>query len=111
MSDAAQVLDSNITLPLASGKSLTGRLEHFSGPRSLVIFNDDSLEPVLLTVPNTAETAGAYAALEPDQVLIRNWTELRGAPDALATEGIVELTGQQVSIGMFRLQAFVARLL
>lgn len=111
MSDASRVLNKSITLPLASGKSLTGRLEHFSGPKSLVIFSDDSLEPVLLTVPTTHESEEAYDALEPDQVLLRNWTELRGVHEALVDQGVVELTGQEVSIGMFRLQAFVARLL
>lgn len=105
------ILKTGLTLTVASGKELSGRLEYFTAPRSLVLFDDDSLEPVLLTVPNTAESAEAYAALADGQVLIRNWTELRGIADALVAQGVVELTGDEVRIGTFQLQAFVARLL
>jgi hypothetical protein len=107
---ATRVIDPSITIPLANGKAVTGRLEHFAGPKSLVVFDDESLAPVLLTVP-ASEAPEHHAALDADQVLLRNWTDLRGAGDALVDQGIVALTGEEVSIGMFRLQAFVARVL
>ncbi|MCI4659760.1 hypothetical protein [Cryobacterium zhongshanensis] len=106
----SRIIDPGITLQLANGKSLTGRLEYFIPSKNLVVFDDDSLEPVTLTVL-VAEAPSEHAALGSDEVLLRNWTDLRGAPAALAGVGIVELTGQEVKVGMFRLQALVARLL
>jgi hypothetical protein len=106
----SRIIDPSITLRLTSGKSLSGRLEYFIPSKNLVVFDDDSLEPVTLTVL-VAEAPTEHAALGSDEVLLRNWTALRGAPAALADLGIVALTGQEVSVGLFRLQALVARLL
>lgn len=108
--DASQIIAPCITFPLANGKTLTGRLEHFRATKSLAIFDDEGLAPSLLTVPRN-DAPAEHGALEPDEVLLRNWTDMRGTAEALATLGLVELTGQEVSVGMFRLQALVARVL
>lgn len=105
-----KVLDPDISLVLATGKTLTGRLEHFVGSKSLVIFEEESLAPAQLTVLK-AEAPDAYAALATDEVLLRNWTDMRGVAAALVDSSIVELTGQEVRVGTFRLHALVARVL
>jgi hypothetical protein len=107
---AILVLAGNISIPLPGGADLNGRLEYFIGAKSLVLFDDDALEPVLLTI-NAAEAPEAHAALEADQVLLRNWTSMRGVPEILVNSKLVELTGEEVRIGTFQLQALVARVL
>lgn len=110
-SAASRVLDSRISLMLANGKTLTGALEHFNPPaKSLVVFDDENFIPTMLTVL-AAEAPLAHIALADDEVLLCNWTELRGVPAALVDQGLVELTGVEVSVGMFRLQALVARVI
>lgn len=110
MSNTARVLAPNVELQLSGGRTLAGRLEHFPAGKSLVIFDENELAPTQLTVL-AAEAPGAHAALEDDQVLLRNWTDARGAAEALAGQGVIELTGEEVKVGMFGLQALVARVL
>lgn len=109
-SAASRIIDPRINIRLTNGKSLIGQLEHFVTAKSLVVFDDENLVPKMLTV-TAAEAPDAHAALGADEVLLRNWTDMRGAPAALADYGTVELTGQEVNVGPFRLQALVARML
>lgn len=102
------ILDQNVELTLADGKVIAGRLEHFPSGRSLILFDDEEIDPIPLSVPAT-EAPEATAALAEDQVLLRNWTEHRGVPEQLASYGLVGLTDDQVGVGMFRLQAIVAQ--
>jgi hypothetical protein len=112
MSDVLRVIDSHVELPLPSGKTVSGQLEHAPGGRSLFVIDTDqeAIDPTLLTV-RRADAEEATAALAADEVLLRNWTDLRGAPEALAELGAVELTGEAVKVGQFGLQALVARVL
>jgi hypothetical protein len=112
MTDVLRVINSDVELQLPSGQTLSGQLEHASAARSLFIIDLDpeAIDPTLLTV-RRSEAEEATAALAPDEVLLRNWTELRGAPEALVQLGAVELTGQEVKVGLFGLQALVARVL
>jgi hypothetical protein len=110
MTDITRVLSPRIDLIMANGNTLTGRLENFLAAKSLVIFDDEDLVPKVLTV-SSLEAPAEHAALEADQVLLRNWTEMRGAAASLADQGIIHLTGDAVGVGMFKLQALVARVL
>lgn len=110
IADTIRVIDSKVSLPLANGTALTGSLEYFPGPKALAIFGEDDLGPKQLTVMST-EAPAEHIALADDEVLICNWTDMRGVADALVSQGIVELTGKEVAVGIFRLQAFVARVL
>lgn len=113
MTDVLRIIDSEVALTLPSGRVISGQLEHATTNKSLFLIDVDPeavSAPVLLTVPK-GEAEDATTALEPDQVLLRNWTELRGAPEALAEAGLVQLTGEEVRVGLFGLQALVARVL
>ena len=105
-----RVIDATAELELANGKTLAGSLEYFPNGHTLVVLDEDGLEPTQLTV-TAADAPVEHAALAADEVLLRNWTETRGVPASLAKQGIVELTGTEVKVGPFRLQAFVARVL
>jgi hypothetical protein len=107
---ASRVIDPRISITLANGTSRDGRLEYFIPSKQLVVFADDELLSQALTV-KVADAPDAYAALQADEVLLRNWTELRGAAASLVDQGIVELTGVEVPVTTFRLQALVARVL
>lgn len=103
------VLASDIELTLANGDIIAGRLEHFPHSRTLALFDAEELHPIPLTVP-VADAPEATANLAEDEVLLRNWTEHRGIPEQLADHGLVGLTDEQVQVGMFRLQAIVAKI-
>lgn len=102
------VLDPFVELTLADGKVVAGRLEHFPASRSLVLFDDEAIDPIQLSVA-MAEAPTETAALDEEHVLLRNWTEHRGVPEQLAGTGLVGLTDEQVQVGLFRLQALVAK--
>lgn len=104
----SRVLDQMVELTLADGTVHVGRLEHFPAGKSLSLFDDEFVDPILLTVP-ASEAPAETAALADDHVLLRNWTEHRGVPEQLAETGLVGLTDEEVKVGMFRLQALVAR--
>lgn len=104
----SRVLDQMVELTLADGTVIAGRLEHFPDGKSLILFDDEAVDPYVLTVP-AAEAPAETGALAPDQVLLRNWTEHRGVPEQLAETGLVGLTDEEVKVGIFRLQALVAR--
>lgn len=106
----SRVLKDDISLVLPAGQKLTGKLEHFPAAKSLVISDEAGFVPVLLTVP-ISEAPEAHDALLPGHVLLRNWTDRRGVGEALARHQLVELTGQEVKVGLFQLQALVARVL
>lgn len=106
----ALILAPAITFPLANGRILSGRLEYFRASKSLAVFDDEALTPSLLTVP-VADVPAEHEALGADEVLLRNWTEMRGTAEALVQLGIVELTGQTLRVGVFGLHAVVARVL
>lgn len=103
------VLDPFFELTLADGKIIAGRLEHFPEGRALVLFDDEAVDPIPLSVP-AADAPEVTAALDEDHVLLRNWTEHRGVPEQLADSGLVGLTDEQAQVGMFRLQAIVAKI-
>jgi hypothetical protein len=105
-----RILDRDVELQLASGKTIQGSLEYFPSGKSLVVLDEDGLEPSQLTV-TAAEAPEIHRELAPDQVLLRNWTDHRGAPKSLAEKGFVELVDETVTVGMFRLNAVVARVL
>lgn len=105
----SRVLDQMVELTLADGKVIAGRLEHFPEGRSIVLFDDEEVDPIPLTV-SAGEAPEATAALDEDHVLLRNWTEHRGVADQLVDCGLVGLTDEQVQVGMFRLQALVAKI-
>ena len=106
----SRVIQPSASLMLSNTKILAGRLEYFPTGKSLVVFGEDGLLAQALTVPK-ADAPVETDALAPDEVLLRNWTDMRGAGAALANQGLVELTGREVQIGMFKLQALVARVL
>lgn len=106
--NAARVLDHNFELETPGGTTLRGSLEHFPQSRTVVVFGDDGLTTTPLTVSAT-ESKERPAPLNADEVLLRNWTDLRGVPQELAKKGLIELTGEAVHIGQFRLEALVAR--
>lgn len=112
MTEPMRIIDSQVELALPEGRALSGQLEHSPTGHSLFLIDLDKevMDPVVLTV-SKRDAPDAIDALEPDQVLLRNWTELRGAPEALAEAGLVELTGEEVRVGLFGLQALVARVL
>ena len=107
---ASRVIDPRVSIRLANGSDLAGRLEYFIPSKQLVVFAYDDLLAQALTV-KVADAPEAYDALAPDEVLLRNWVELRGAAASLVDQGIVELTGVEVPVGTFRLHALVARVL
>mgnify|MGYP001499118887 CR=1 FL=1 len=109
MAAAMRELRKGLALQVA-GKEITGNVEYYPDAKSLVIFHNDGWDALLLTVPRD-EAGDAADALDPDQVLLRNWTEHRGIGEQLAAQGLLELTGDEVKVGMFRLQALVARVL
>ncbi|WP_311245407.1 MULTISPECIES: hypothetical protein [unclassified Microbacterium] len=106
----SRVLDPHLEIELADGTIHVGRLEYFPDGKSLTLFDDEVTDPVLLTVPVT-EAPIETAALPDDHVLLRNWTEHRGVPEQLASNGLIGLTDEQVAVGMFRLQGLVAKVL
>ncbi|ROR76101.1 hypothetical protein SAMN06295974_3751 [Plantibacter flavus] len=106
-----RVIDENVSIHLTSGAVITGRLEHMPGAKVLAVFDDNRLDgPAVLTV-RESEARAEHSELADDEVLIRNWTNMRGVGDALVQLGIVELTGKEVLVGTFQLQAFVGRVL
>lgn len=106
----SRVLHPMLELERSDGKLMVGRLEHFPEAKGLILFDDEELSPIPLTVP-AGEAPDAHAALGDGQVLLRNWTEHRGVPDQLASHGLVGLTDEQVQVGMFRLHAVIANVL
>lgn len=89
------------------GADLEGRLEHFPEAHSLVMFDEEELTPVVLTVTEK-EAPEAFAQLAEDEVLVANWAERRGVADSLVENGFVQLTGAEAKVGPFGLQALVA---
>lgn len=103
------MINPKVTLELPNG-TIKGSLEYFAGSKALAVFNEDDLGAKQLTVL-PAQAPDEHAALADDEVLLQNWTELRGVADALVEQGVVELTGKEVQVGTFRLRALVARVL
>lgn len=110
MDEISRVLDPSVQLITEHARSILGRLEYFPGSRTLVVLDDIDTDPCVLTVLAT-EAPELYAELAPDEVLLANWTDRRGVPESLAALGFVQLTGRSVKVGMFGLEALVARLL
>jgi len=104
----SRVLAIDLDLSLPGGGRLQGRLEHFPQGRSLVVFDEDGITLTPLTVP-IADAGEHHAQLGPNEVLLRNWTDLRGVAAALVAQGHIELTGREVRIGDFRLEGLIAR--
>lgn len=102
-----RILDDTFRYTTPAGTALRGNLEHFPAVRRMVIFGDSGVDVILLTVNNDEHTK----PLQLDEVLLSNWSELRGVPQELAARGHIELTGETVHIGQFRLEALVARVL
>lgn len=103
------IVDADFALTLPGGKTLTGSLEYFAEPHVLVLMSQEQPTPIVLTV-TASEAPVEHAALESDQVLIRNWVETRGVAEQLAATGVLALTGETVSVGLFNLEALVARM-
>ncbi|MCY1718439.1 hypothetical protein OVA26_16005 [Microbacterium sp. SL62] len=103
-----RLVSADVELTLSTKKVIAGRLEHSPSARSLVLFDPEELDPILLSVA-AGEAPLETAALDADHVLLRGWTEHRGVPEQLHEDGLVVLTGEEVQIGLFRLRAAVAR--
>ena len=110
MSDVRdKIIAQHVEIERPRGKSVTGTLEHFPTGRMLAVTDDVDHDPFLLTA-TAAEAPEAVAALEPDEVVLTNYVETRGIPAWLAEHGYVELR-HEVRIGIFNLQAVVAKVL
>ncbi len=86
----------------------SGAIEYFPSSKALILTDPDRVDPLVFTV-RADEAPEAFSALGDREVLIRNWTENRGSADQLQNQGIIELTGQSAAVGMFNLNALVAR--
>ena len=109
----SEVLNRDIGLELPGGRILRGRLEYFPQGATLAIFSSDddlNTDITVLTV-KTEEIPLTYSAPSPRHVLICNWTDSRGVASALVDAGVIELTGQEIRVGVFSMQALVARVL
>lgn len=104
------VVADDFTIDLPGGKSATGTLEHFASAHALVLMSQDQPSPLVLTVTQT-EAPAEHELLADGELLMRNWVETRGVASQLADAGLIELTGQSVSVGLFGLEALVARML
>lgn len=104
-----EVLAQRVEIELANGSWLIGALEYFPTGKTLAVTDDVENDPFMLTA-TAAEAPDVTARLAADQVLLTNYVGTRGAPEWLATEGFVEII-EQVKIGIFGLDAFVARVL
>lgn len=110
MSDVRdKIIAQHIEIERPRGKTITGALEHFPTGHMLAITDDVDHDPFPLTA-TAAEAPAAVAALAPDEVVLTNYVETRGIPAWLAEHGYVELKNE-VRIGMFGLQAVIARVL
>lgn len=70
-------------------KSLTGDVDHYPEARAIVVMPEGGLAPVMLTV-RAAEAPDEHALLAEDEVIVADWTDRRGAADALVALGLVE---------------------
>jgi len=103
----SRVLSNATVVERRNGDGYEGKVEYFPEVRSIVMFDDEELAPVVLTV-NEKEAPEAFAQLGEDEVLIANWAERRGVAASLVEQGLVQLTGAEAKVGPFGLQALVA---
>lgn len=104
-----RVLDQHVEIPMSNGTSVRGALEYFPSGHTLAVTDDIDNDPFMLTAP-ASMAPEITATLDADQVLLTNFVATRGFPEWLAQHGYVELV-KPVKIGIFGLDAFVARVL
>lgn len=70
-------------------RTLTGDVDHYPDVRAIVVMAEDGLVPTMVTV-RAAEAPDEHALLAEDEAIVADWTDRRGAADALVALGLVE---------------------
>lgn len=107
----SRIVSKDVSIEVRECPTISGRVEHFPQGHGLVVFDEDGLAPILLSLAEK-EAPSQIAALAEDEVLLADWVERRGVADALEKLGLVEIVRREaVQVGMFPQEAVVVRVL
>ena len=107
----SRIISRDVAIEVKGRPTIAGYAEHFPQGRSLVVFDDSGLAPVMLSL-TAKEAPDEVAALAEDEVLLADWVERRGVAEWLEQHGLVEtLRRVPVQVGIFPQEAVLVRVL